>query len=260
MTPPSVRRPVPPFRPPIAFAHRGASAYAPGNTLEAFRLALAQGATGLESDAWLAVDGVVVLVHDRIIRLPGRRIDVTRTTSSALDALGVPTLAALYVDIEVTRAPGSPGAELSLDLEHPAVAEPAIEVAERAGAIRRLWACHDDLALLARLRRRSAEVRLVCSTRPGRVEGGMVELIEQVAALGLDALNLRGRDWTPELVERCHAVGLAAFGWDAQDRPAMDHLLALSIDGLYADAPDRLLAAIAAWGDVRQGRPIGRGG
>ena len=250
MTPPSVRRPAPPFRPPIAFAHRGASAYAPGNTLEAFRLALAQGATGLESDAWLAADGVVVLVHDRIIRPPGRRIDVTRTTSSALAALGVPTLAALYAEL---GAPGSPGAELSLDLEHPAVAEPAIEVAERAGAVRRLWVCHDDLELLARLRRRSAEGRLVCSTRPGRVEGGMVELIERAAALGLDALNLHGRDWTPELVEHCHAVGLAAFGWDAQDRPAMDHLLALGIDGLYSDAPDRLVAAIAARGDVRAG-------
>jgi len=250
VTPASPRRPAPPFRPPIAFAHRGASAYAPGNTLEAFRLALPHGATGLESDVWLAADGVVVLVHDRIIRLPGRRIDVTRTTSTALAALGVPTLAALYAEL---GAPGSPGAELSLDLEHAAVAEPAIEVAERAGAITHLWACHDDLELLARLRRRSAEVRLVCSTRPGRVEGGMPALVERAAALGLDALNLHGRDWTPELVERCHAAGLAAFGWDAQDRPAMDHLLALGVDGLYSDAPDRLVAAIAARGDVRAG-------
>ena len=86
----------------------------------------------------------------------------------------------------------------------------------------------------------------------------MPALVERAAALGLDALNLHGRDWTPELVERCHAVGLAAFGWDAQDRPAMDHLLALGIDGLYADAPDRLLAALAAWGDVRPGRPVRR--
>ena len=42
-------------------------AHAPENTLEAFRLALRLGATGLESDAWLTADGVVVLHHDRSI-------------------------------------------------------------------------------------------------------------------------------------------------------------------------------------------------
>jgi hypothetical protein len=43
-------------RPPIGFAHRGARADAPENTLEAFRLALDKGATGLESDVWLTAD------------------------------------------------------------------------------------------------------------------------------------------------------------------------------------------------------------
>ncbi|MGA1075335.1 MAG: glycerophosphodiester phosphodiesterase, partial [Ilumatobacteraceae bacterium] len=50
--------------PPIMFAHRGARAHAPENTIEAFQLALRLGATGLESDAWLTADGVVVLDHD----------------------------------------------------------------------------------------------------------------------------------------------------------------------------------------------------
>ena len=163
---------------PIAFAHRGASAYAPENTIEAFRLALDQGATGLESDAWLAADGVVVLVHDRIIRSPASPIDVTRTTSAALAAFGVPTLAALYAELD---AAGRAATALSLDLEHPAVAEPTIEVAERAGAVGRLWACHDDVGLLVDLRARSAEVRLVCSTRPERVEDGVPALIDRLA-------------------------------------------------------------------------------
>ena len=38
---------------PIMFAHRGARAHAPENTLEAFALGLRLGATGLESDVWL---------------------------------------------------------------------------------------------------------------------------------------------------------------------------------------------------------------
>jgi glycerophosphoryl diester phosphodiesterase len=237
----AARGPAPPFRPPIAFAHRGASAYASENTLEAFRLARVQGATGLESDAWLAADGVVVLVHDRTIRLPGRRIDVTRTPSTALAVHGVPTLAALYADLE---ADGGHDVALSLDLEHPAVALPAIEVAERAGQVARLWACHDDPGLLAALRARSAGVRLVCSTRPRRVASGLPALIDRLATLGVDALNMHWRDWSVGLVEHCHRVGLAAFGWDVQERASMDRLLELGIDALYADAPDRLVAAV----------------
>src|SRR5436189_6205813 len=43
--------------PPIGFAHRGARAHAPDNTIEAFSLALRLGATGLETDLWLTSDG-----------------------------------------------------------------------------------------------------------------------------------------------------------------------------------------------------------
>lgn len=228
---------------PIAFAHRGASGYAPENTIEAFRLALAQGATGLESDAWLAADGVVVLVHDRTIGPAGRLIEVTRTPSADLAVFGVPTLAALYAELE---ASGHVATALSLDLEDPAVAEPAIAVAERAGAAGLLWACHDDLDLLTDLRARSAEVRLVCSTRPERVAGGLPVLIDRLAAQRIDALNMHWRDWDAALVEGCHDNGLAVFGWDAQDRVAMDRLLALGVDGIYSDFPDRLVAAIAS--------------
>ena len=54
-------------RPPIGFAHRGARAHAPENTLEAFALALRLGATGLESDVWLTADGEAVLDHDGVV-------------------------------------------------------------------------------------------------------------------------------------------------------------------------------------------------
>src|ERR671917_2729199 len=59
--------------PPYAFAHRGARAQAPENTLEAFTLALRLGATGLESDVWLTADGEAVLDHDGVVRAGGRR-------------------------------------------------------------------------------------------------------------------------------------------------------------------------------------------
>ncbi|HPX32894.1 MAG TPA: glycerophosphodiester phosphodiesterase [Erysipelotrichaceae bacterium] len=49
------------------WAHRGASAYAPENTMEAFKLAIKQGVDGIELDVQLTKDGVVVVIHDETI-------------------------------------------------------------------------------------------------------------------------------------------------------------------------------------------------
>lgn len=46
------------------YAHRGASAYAPENTLPAFQLAMEQGADGIELDVHLTSDGKLVVIHD----------------------------------------------------------------------------------------------------------------------------------------------------------------------------------------------------
>jgi glycerophosphoryl diester phosphodiesterase len=225
---------------PILFAHRGASGYLPENTLAAFALALEQGATGIESDTWLSADGVPMLVHDQTIRPPGRRIFVTRRTADELAPFGVPRLADLYATL-------GNAFELSLDIEHPQVALPMLEVAVAAGAVGQLWACHDDLDVLAKLRGRSRDVRLVCSTRPRRVPGGVAgvpALLERLAAMPVDALNMHWHDWTPRLVAATHEAGLRAFGWDAQTPAAVERLVGLGIDALYADHPDLLVARV----------------
>ena len=48
----------------INYAHRGASEYAPENTLSAFYLGLMQGANGIETDVRRTKDGELVLFHD----------------------------------------------------------------------------------------------------------------------------------------------------------------------------------------------------
>jgi glycerophosphoryl diester phosphodiesterase len=242
---PDARRPI---RRTIAFAHRGASAHAPENTLAAFRLAIELGATGLESDAWLSADGEPVLVHDRTITRAGRRIDVTRGTAASLRDFGVPTLRALYETVGTD-------VELSLDLEHAAVGRPTLEVSIEAGAVARLWVCSADLDLLGALRGASPDVKLVCSTRPRRVPGGIEALVPELAASGVDVLNMHWRDWTTRFVDTVHGAGLLAFGWDAQDTRAISRLLELCVDGIYSDWPERLAAAIAAQEEATAARP-----
>jgi glycerophosphoryl diester phosphodiesterase len=53
---------------PVLFAHRGASAHAPENTLAAFSLALEHGADGIELDAKVSADGEVFVLHDATLK------------------------------------------------------------------------------------------------------------------------------------------------------------------------------------------------
>ena len=49
---------------PLVIAHRGASAYAPENTLEAFEAAVSMRADGIETDVYFTRDKKIVLNHD----------------------------------------------------------------------------------------------------------------------------------------------------------------------------------------------------
>ena len=49
---------------PLIWAHRGASGYAPENTLPAFKKAIELGADGIELDVQLTADDVIVVIHD----------------------------------------------------------------------------------------------------------------------------------------------------------------------------------------------------
>jgi glycerophosphoryl diester phosphodiesterase len=75
---------------PVIFAHRGASAHAPENTLAAFELALAQNADAIELDVKLSADGHVVVIHDATVNRTtgsqGRVKDLSLAQLKSLDA------------------------------------------------------------------------------------------------------------------------------------------------------------------------------
>lgn len=227
------------LRPPLAFAHRGARAHAPENTLHAFTLALRLGATGLESDVWLTADGQAVLDHDGIVgnRLRRRRIATAHRAELPAE---VPTLDELYATCG-TDVP------LSLDVKDVAAFDRVIAVARAAGdgALRNLWLCHPRWQQLAEWREQCPEVRLVDSTRLDRVKEGPERRAADLAAARIDAVNMHHLDWSGGLTTLFHRFGVLAFGWDAQSPRVLDELLDMGIDAVYSDHVDRMVDAVA---------------
>jgi glycerophosphoryl diester phosphodiesterase len=230
--------------PPIAFAHRGARAHAPENTLEAFTLAQRMGATGLESDVWLTADGEAVLDHDGLVGgLAGGRVR-RRSIASLMRARlpdHIPTLADLY-------ATSGTEVDVSLDVMDAAAFDRVVAVARAAGgdALARLWLCHPRWEQLVEWRSRCDGVRLVDSTRLDRIKEGPERRAATLAAKGIDAVNLHHLDWTGGLTTLFHRFGVLAFGWDAQTPRVLTELLDAGIDAVYSDHVDRMVHALNA--------------
>ncbi len=231
--------------PPITFAHRGARARHPENTIPAFRHALEAGVRGLETDAWTAADGVAVLVHDPFLKIrrggvvPGR-LRVATTPSAQLAAHDVPTLADLYDEL------GS-DYELSIDLKDPEVARHVLDVARERGDPERLWLCSPSRRRLGELRELAPEVHLVHSTFRRRIPEPVERHAADLAEHGIDAINFHQSEWSRGLVELFHRFELRAFAWDVQEVRQLRAMLDVGVDGVYSDHVERMVATVAEW-------------
>jgi len=225
-------------RPPLGFAHRGARAHAPENTLEAFTLAVRLGATGLESDVWVTADGVAVLDHDGVVRRGLRRRPIGEVPRAELPE-HIPSLAELY-ETAGTELP------LSLDVKDAAAFEATVGVARDFRAAERLWLCHPDWQVVASWRPLAEEVQLVDSTRIAKLKDGPERRAMELRDAGIQVINMHESDWTGGLTTLFHRFGLECFGWDAQLPRQLEALLQLGIDGVYSDHVDRMVDALTA--------------
>jgi len=225
--------------PAVLFAHRGARAHAPENTLEAFELAVRLGATGLESDVWITADGEAVLDHDGVVGSRLRRRPIAQVDLSALPD-HIPTLAALYESC-------GPDLPVSLDVKDAAAFDRVVEVARTHGAAAGLWLCHEDLDVLAGWRDAAPEAVLVHSTFVGHLPAGPERHAADLRAARIDAVNLHHSEWNAGRVALYRRFQRRVLGWDAQHARVVRSLLELGVDGLYSDHVDRMV-------DVASGR------
>jgi glycerophosphoryl diester phosphodiesterase len=220
---------------PITFAHRGARAHAPENTLESFALGLRLGATGLESDVWLTADGEVVLDHDGVVGRSLRRRPIGEVRRSELPS-HIPTLAELYEHCGT-------GYHLSLDLKVAAAGQAVIDITREVAPqmLEQLWLCSPTWQTLLPLRGQGA--KLVDSTRLARIKEGPERRAATLADEGIDAVNMHHTDWNGGLVALFHRFQRVAFGWDMQFDHVLRPALRMGLDGVYSDWVDRMIDA-----------------
>jgi glycerophosphoryl diester phosphodiesterase len=225
--------------PPLAFAHRGARAHAPENTIEAFTLARRLGATGIESDVWVSSDGVAVLDHDGVVRRGVRRVPISQIARADLPQ-HIPTLEEFYAACGTEF-------DLSLDVKTPAAYEAIADVVRAQGpeVPQRTWLCDPDLDRLVEHRDTLADFRLAHSTRLTKLAVTPELHAARLAELGIDVMNMHHTDWSGGLVVLFHRFGVLAFSWDLQFDHQLEGALRMGVDAVYSDHTDTMMDAMA---------------
>ncbi|HEV2787001.1 MAG TPA: glycerophosphodiester phosphodiesterase [Solirubrobacteraceae bacterium] len=213
--------------------HRGASAYVREHTVEAFELALRQGASMLELDVRATAEGDLVAVHDatllRTAHDPRRISRLTRADLLALDPLRRP----LTLDSVLERY--GRRTRLLIDLKHPTAGseQRIISVLKRHGLAGEAIVQSFDTTALRRLRHASPSLAVAPLYRVAPTNRRLRAITSYAGGIGVWHTGIDAA-----LVLRAHAAGIAVRAWTVNDPDEMMRLVALGVDGIITDVPD----------------------
>jgi glycerophosphoryl diester phosphodiesterase len=218
----------------LIIAHRGASAEKPGNTIAAFRRALALEVDGIELDVHVTKDGVPVVFHDaQLRRLTGVRGRIGRKTWRELQILRVQGRESIPRLVDVLR--------LTRGL---AVVQIELKTGPVAPVIRAIRSAHAaDWVILASFHPRLvAEARTLASAVPRMLisEGraAPVTLVRHLAACGAVGLSVNhAAVRSPAWVKYFQQRGYSVWSWTVNDPAVARRLAEWGIDALLGDDP-----------------------
>lgn len=228
---------------PLVIAHRGASAYAPENTLAAFELAHRQGAEMIELDVQRTADGELVIFHD----------DTTERWDGQVRAVAQLTLAALQqVDIGGERTPTlaetldfarSSGIALNIELKGTGMGAQCAALVEQFGLVEQVIVSSFWPVALSELREVAPAIQrgYLMGTRSYRPDIRARELWPFFALRSVEA-HAWHPYWDLPLIEQMlplvRQAGYAVNVWTVDDPAVMARMAAAGATGIITNKPD----------------------
>lgn len=232
---------------PLILGHRGASAYAPQNTIPAFELAIAQGADGVEFDVHLSSDGHAVVIHDFTVdHTTDGTGDVDAMTLDQLKALDagtkfdakfagtrVPTLDEVFQVVKDMRAINVEIKAPTDNIEH--VVYGAIK---RHNLADRVIVSSFNPLILHRMRKAAPEVAIGFLYAPG------YDFSAMMADLPHEARHPMHPMIDKVYMQQARFWGYRVNTWTVNDPQRALELAELGVDAIISDNPDLLLRAL----------------
>ncbi|HBB18288.1 MAG TPA: glycerophosphodiester phosphodiesterase [Syntrophus sp. (in: bacteria)] len=237
--------------PVFVTAHRGFSGTAPENTLAAFRAAIDTGCDMIELDVHLSRDNQVVVIHDDTLERTtsgrGNVADQTYAELKRLDAGSwfdprfsgerIPTLAdvlslarnRILVNIELKKGKNFPYTMAAL-------ADRTLREVDRAEMPAQVLFSSFDPAAIDRIRERNPLLSVALITNKPWVTPE-----EPGGGKRYPTINCRITVLNEANIARAHAGGIRIHAWTVNEAEEMQKAVALGVDGIITNHPDRLI-------------------
>ena len=219
---------------PLLIAHRGASADAPENTLAAFRLAIEQGADGLECDLRMSADGVIVISHDdSLTRTHSQPFRIADATVAELASHDVPTLTQTLATVR--------GALPLINLELKEAIPPDILAATIGPEIDGIILSCFDTGIIAATRAALPQMPFWLLTVHGTSDA-----IAQATELGCIGIHVWHRTATPRFIAHAGRAGFPVYVWTLDDLRRAGILAGRGVAGITTNAPGNMRTLFAS--------------
>ncbi|HSH18106.1 MAG TPA: glycerophosphodiester phosphodiesterase family protein [Candidatus Saccharimonadales bacterium] len=226
--------------------HRGASGYAPENTLASFELALAMGVDMIELDVHTIKTGELVVIHDDTVDATtngtGHVADFSLEQLRALDAGNgqkIPLLSEV-LDLIDRRVP------VNVEMKGKRTAEPVANLL-KTYIIEKGWLPTDFIVSSEVLDELAQFIRLMPHIQAGAVHDH--ETSEQFLAFArknsthfatVNAVLLDEND-----VSRARDQGIRVYAYTVNDSSQAARLNAMGVDAVFTDYPDQMRRVIS---------------
>lgn len=232
----------------INYAHRGASEYAPENTMAAFYLGLEMGANGIETDVQKTKNGVLVLFHDkelsRVANGQGKISDYTYKELYQLDAGSYK--GDKYKNEKIVRfddflhyfAPKD--LHFAIELKETLIEKEVIEAIDFYGIRNKVIITSFDFEHLIHVRKLDGDIKIgfLCTEINEEVLQKLMEIHANQICPAADKLTSEG-------VQFAKSKGFSVRAWGVKNEELMQKALGCGVDGMTVNFPDKLKLAIS---------------
>lgn len=222
---------------PIVIAHRGASAYAPENTLASFAKAIEMGAPMVELDVHRLKSGEIVVFHDTFMNNdPKKKIkDFTAEQLSRFKVKGqkIPLLTEVF-DLINKRA------IINIELKSEDSVEPVAALIKEYMQEKQWPADRFIVASFDHYRVKKFRT-LVSQVKTGVIFEGNPIGLSQIATNANAQYAIMYYEWiTKEFIEDAHKRGVKVFTYTVNNKNIAQEMVQLGLDGIISNYPDIL--------------------
>jgi glycerophosphoryl diester phosphodiesterase len=231
----------------LVSAHRGASGWAPENTLASFKKAIEMKSDYSELDVHLSKDGQVVLMHDDSLRrTTGTRAavwDLTLAELKKLDAGSwlapefkgepIPTLTEV---IRTVKGKMKLNIEIKISRSEPEIAQKVVDIIRAEKFTRDVMITSFDKTTVEQVMRLAPELPV-----------GFIFNEKNTIDVFSGAWPILSSKYTlvdAEFVKKARLAGKKIHAWTVNDEATMEKLVGLNIDGIITNYPDRLVKVL----------------